>query len=423
MNINDYRETISDIKATESLKRRIVSTLKSGEETKRLKFRRQVIIAVAACMSVAIMIPVMVLTLILPAVTPSGNSTVYPPAVAEPSSDPELPKLTIVKDNGRNQGTGLGYKKEAINERNPWSEEFVMDTFPVYKNFSVNLNVDEMIAKGKETADTIGIPEANWVIHPEGTEIGEIIAKKNEKDEDNTADNSNSDGQRSYDIIIMNQTLVVLICDDLWIYVDETGSISMRFKPAFELPDEYKGYLKNTTNEKLDKVAEYLSNKFNLSDIKSPASRAIISNDRVVNLSIYNKEADYATRMLEFYFPHIDYDFDSELNLIGIYLYDYKLNEKIGDYPMITVQEAKKLLLENKYISAYKDMPKEERIYKVQLELRTMDDILIPYYVFYIEAPSLEKENQQIYGTYYVPAIKSKYFTNFPGEGPLDFLW
>lgn len=47
MNINDYRETIGDIKATESLKRRIKNALKSKETTKRARFSKQVIFAVA----------------------------------------------------------------------------------------------------------------------------------------------------------------------------------------------------------------------------------------------------------------------------------------------------------------------------------------------------------------------------------------
>jgi hypothetical protein len=68
MNINDYRDTISDIKATSSLKRRIVTTA-AGEESKRIRFSRQVITALAVCFIVAIMIPALVLTVILPTVS------------------------------------------------------------------------------------------------------------------------------------------------------------------------------------------------------------------------------------------------------------------------------------------------------------------------------------------------------------------
>lgn len=434
MNIDDYRETISDIKATEALKKRIINTVKSGEESKRLKFRRQVIIAVATCMAVAIMIPVLVLTVILPSVTPSGNSSRNPAAVTESSettsmndvsnvnsdTDPDLPKLTIIEDNGRiGGGIGFGYRKEDINERNPWTEEYVMDTFPVYKNFSIKLNENEMTAKGNEIAKKMGVTVNNLVVHPTEEERKAFIDKLNGA----AKDYSDSETQTSYDII-MQVTYVDLICDDLRITVDTTGSVSINIKPTVELPDNIKESLKNTSNGNYDIVAEYLNNQYNLSEIKSPATRVITANNRVVSLFVYNKDADCADRILEFYFPYIYYAFDSESRLSGIYLQDYKLYEKIGDYPMITAEEAKKLLLENKYISGYTDMPKEESIYKVQLQLRNLDDLLIPYYVFYIETPSLKTEDWEVYGTYYVPAVKSKYFTNFPGEdGPLDFSW
>jgi len=94
MNINDYRETIGDIKATESLKRRIKNALKSKETTKRARFSKQVIFAVATCLAVAVLIPILVLTVILPAVDSAGSST-FSQDVSSNSDASGLPKLRI----------------------------------------------------------------------------------------------------------------------------------------------------------------------------------------------------------------------------------------------------------------------------------------------------------------------------------------
>ena len=94
------------------------------------------------------------------------------------------------------------------------------------------------------------------------------------------------------------------------------------------------------------------------------------------------------------------------------------LSQKIGDYPIITAEEARKLLLENHYITTVPEaLPGEEYIAHVELMYRTSgrDSGFMPYYKFLVEMPTMERENGlKTFGAFYVPAVQSEFLENMP---------
>ena len=101
-----------------------------------------------------------------------------------------------------------------------------------------------------------------------------------------------------------------------------------------------------------------------------------------------------------------------------IRIYNPDLSEKTGEYPVISVQEAKELLLNGNYITTVPyEMPGKEYIARVELVYRkgTYETYYMPYYRFYVEVPYEERENGlKTYGAYYVPAVEGKYLTEMP---------
>ena len=94
--------------------------------------------------------------------------------------------------------------------------------------------------------------------------------------------------------------------------------------------------------------------------------------------------------------------------------FDYR--EKLGDYPIISSDEALELLGEGKYITsvAQYDFPGTEYAGMVELVYRVTDleEYYIPYYRFYVEIPEGAEDGKKLYGAYYVPAVRQEYISD-----------
>ena len=102
------------------------------------------------------------------------------------------------------------------------------------------------------------------------------------------------------------------------------------------------------------------------------------------------------------------------------------MSAKAGDYPLISVQEAKELLLNGNYISdVMYELMGEEYIKKTELiyRLGVHEEYFMPYYRFYVELPQVEKnDGMKTYGAFYVPAVKGAYISNMPVWGGESFV-
>ncbi|MBQ8788352.1 MAG: hypothetical protein IJZ58_02420, partial [Oscillospiraceae bacterium] len=137
------------------------------------------------------------------------------------------------------------------------------------------------------------------------------------------------------------------------------------------------------------------------------------------NYRIYDFSGDEINDMLNFAFNEIQLAPNDEGKLMLIRVND-KLScaEKIGDYPIISTEEAKDMLLDGGYITtAPYEMPGKKYIAKAELVYRSGigENIWMPYYRFLVELPEMEQENGlKNFGAYYVPAVKAEFITGLP---------
>lgn len=117
--------------------------------------------------------------------------------------------------------------------------------------------------------------------------------------------------------------------------------------------------------------------------------------------------------LLEFFFHGAEFfcNEDGEPRIIRLRCTD--LSDKVGDYPIITAQQAQAQLVAGHYITSCGwEMPGEAYIRKVELVYRTgeYDEYFMPYYRFYVEL--LEEapvEGCMHLTAYYVPAVAEEY--------------
>lgn len=117
--------------------------------------------------------------------------------------------------------------------------------------------------------------------------------------------------------------------------------------------------------------------------------------------------------LLEFFFHGAEFfcNEDGEPRIIRLRCTD--LSDKVGDYPIITAQQAQAQLVAGHYITSCGwEMPGEAYIRKVELVYRTgeYDEYFMPYYRFYVELlEEASVEGCMHLTAYYVPAVAEEY--------------
>lgn len=117
--------------------------------------------------------------------------------------------------------------------------------------------------------------------------------------------------------------------------------------------------------------------------------------------------------LLEFFFHGAEFFCNEDGEPWLIHLRCTDLSDKVGDYPIITAQQAQAQLVAGHYITSCGwEMPGEAYIRKVELVYRTgeYDEYFMPYYRFYVEL--LEEapvEGCMHLAAYYVPAVAEEY--------------
>ena len=99
--------------------------------------------------------------------------------------------------------------------------------------------------------------------------------------------------------------------------------------------------------------------------------------------------------------------------------------EKLGDYPTITPETAKALLLNGQFnetlsggwLIDYRDIT-EERLagYGFTYQSTVADRFFIPYYTFYVDLAGTDYATASTYAVFYVPAIEGRYVKGFLSE-------
>ncbi len=337
-----------------------------------------------------------------------------------PEINPELAKITIPQYASQGMGfEGLMYyASEELQNGNPgWvdsnPEGQRSDTLPVYKNGCFDpsgsgapqgLNEAEMKEKLDEAVQSLGL---------EITETKrETLAQKTEEGD-----------------IISGDTLCALqgMTENGSVTVRADGTVTYMLPPDYTLPPEYHFAYFDVSDEEAQKVMEYLVTVYaDFLGFENP--KIVLRGDYTFageysrDYCVYDASGDYEERILNYCFRAAEFAPDDEGNLMLIRKNDGLAKaEKIGDYPLISVEEARKKLSNGQYqTSVPVDMPGEKYIAKTELVYRSgvMEETLLPYYRFYVELQDADgwqmtwDNGLKTYGAYYVPAIRDEYIAN-----------
>lgn len=323
-----------------------------------------------------------------------------------PETLPELPKLSITYD--KNGGMGYeGYMAFDISELvsgNPWEETAKSSTLPVYRN---KLAVDEHFQvsgadSGKmrelllEIAGKLGLDTNSLTIQDDGFGDG---TQKGISEE------------------------MVIRTEGVEIRVNQALTATVIFDPAAALPDGYNFHTYASYAD-MEQVAQYLRGAYrDLIGMEDPR----VSMDggdydiflrQAYQIAFFDASGEKASQIVNYNLNWVRFSCDDAGKLWMIRINRPDLSEKMGDYPIITVDQAEALLETGSYITNVPyEMPGMEYVEKVELVYRTeiREEYFMPYYRFYVELPQEARENGlKVYGAYYVPAVEAEYISNMP---------
>lgn len=335
-------------------------------------------------------------------------------------SSPELSMLTISEDSG---GMGFeGYMAYDISElvnANPWSEDAKLSTLPVFKSKlyrDENMNMrgmdfEAMRAMLLDTAERLGMDTDNLVI-TDDTPSAEMQAA--------TVEKFASMGEEVPDGYF-DPTRLIVEQDGIRIEVVPVMNAIITFDPAKVFPNGL-GFHYYSPYEDVEKTAEYIKEEYKeLLNMYNPITDINggdynIYGERGVDLCFYDGAEDLTQRIINYNFYYTSFSCNESEELFHVCVHNCDLSDKVGDYPIITAKEAKKLLLSGNFVTSVPyDFPGGEYVKKVELIYRTDAGYYIPYYRFYVELPEAEREGgMKTYGAYYVPAVKEEYIENMP---------
>ncbi len=342
--------------------------------------------------------------------------------INQPVQEEKLPMLSITENASDGMGFGglLAYDISEITNNNPWSGERQPSALPVFKN-QLSYDKDFIVSVadfGKmrellmEIAGRLGLDAASLEIKddaPDEEEKQEII----EKMEGDVPDG------------YFNPTMLIAKADGMEITVDQTMQATVSFEPAVKLPDRYN-FRNSASYEETVSVAKYLLGQYKgFLCMESPQinifhgdySKYDAGYQQEYRLSFYDAGKNNIEGIINYNFRQAEFDCDDSGRLFQASIRQADLSQKMGDYPIIQTEEAKKLLLKGNYITTvpYK-LPGEEFLAKTELVYRTgaREEYFMPYYCFYVELPEEEQDGMKTYGAYYVPAVEGKYLSNMP---------
>lgn len=326
-----------------------------------------------------------------------------------------LPILTISENSGAMGMEGyLAYDISELVNENPWTSDADILALPVYKNTLVydgnnavpGADYDKMKQFLLEIAERLGFDIDSLEITdemPSKSKLDRIIEKYE------SAGEEVPEGCYAPDAVTAKQGGVIITVSNQMIATIETTVL---------LPKVYN-FADYASYEDILAVAEYLGEQYStLIGMENP--KADISGGyydiyarQLYHISFFEAGGGIEEQIVNYFFHRIDfYSGDSNvLHLIRSYQED--LSEKVGDYPIISAQEARALLDEGYYITTVPYTMGE--VLSVELVYRTggSDEYYMPYYRFLIELPEAELENGlKSYGAYYVPAVQRQYISD-----------
>lgn len=322
----------------------------------------------------------------------------------EPVPEGDLPLLPAgeIVTHGMGFSGLMAYHVEELDDGNPWHEAMVFSTLPVYKN----PNYRDWRKSSSDDPKQIKITAKNT------QKVARLFKVR---------------------IAAGNRDL-------LKGYVSQGGYTFSSFSPEYirvfsasmkpgvhvlipaDVDSSSKEALRAFGEELLKERPEWLIGK-NL-EMELVGGDYTYDGIRSLDIRYYESDRDPYEAFLKHQLgPSLELGFISEGK--GIHCLSYDLaqadeEEKVGDYPLISLQEAEDMMASGSYISNVPaKFPEEGIIAAVDLVYLdwTSQPYLIPYYLFYVELtdPMFTRENGlKTFGLYYVPAIDPAYQEEWP---------
>lgn len=385
--------------------------IESAGEIRKPKAKKSRLIkytAAAAVFALIVSAGINALTTNSPISNDSGNDFPFN-SNGETEYGAKLPKLIFEQSGTVAYGweSYLAYDISELENGNPWNEDMVFEALPVYRNTSYNEAGIAYPGIGEEAM----LEKLNAIT---GGEHGEI---------EYSYIGDYTSGTGIPDDFVDSIEAVI---GDTTIEISSNGNIVARYNnyDGVSLPDEYSFTYSETTDGEAFETIVYLYE--NYGDIIGVAEATFVtcgdytfSGEFNRNYRIYDFSGDEINDMLNFGFNEVQLAPNDEGKLMLIRVND-KLScaEKIGDYPIISAEEAASLLIEGSYITTVPyEMPGEKYIARVELIYRSGigENIWMPYYRFLVELPEMALENGlKSFGAYYVPAVEMEYISGLP---------
>ena len=344
-----------------------------------------------------------------------GLFAITRPNETPPITSGDLPQISIPKYEIDGMGfEGLMYySAEELENGNPWREDMALETLPVFRNgsydpsgagVSLGLTEAEMIAELESAAKVLGL---------------EILDTKAETNTTKSEDGTIVPGDTVYSICAITGR------GNLTIYAN--GSLVYDLPSGYELPEGYHFTYSNNSDSEAEATMAYLTEtyapflNYDHPEIVLQGDYTF-SGDYIRRYLVYDSGTNMTERILNYNFRAAQFAPDDSGYLMLIRISDgLRMAKKLGDYPLISVAEAKEKLLDGQYqTSVPAAMPGEKYIAKVELVYRSgpREETLLPYYRFYVELQDADgwqmtqSNGLKTYGAYYVPAIQDDYISN-----------
>lgn len=308
----------------------------------------------------------------------------------------------------------MAYDISELDAPNPWSPDLSLSSMPVYRNLAytnlrmaVYLSEEQMNEIAQNTASALNVN----VDETKVTYVKDFVQSGASDEILNSAFN--------VDVKCSDNTTITVYGD---------GQIRVSFGNQ-TLPSSYHFSYNNTSKEEAQKILEYLSDKYD--DLLhydnamcySIADR-IFSGDENRSYYVYDRSDDTVQNILNYNLSFSNFAPDDNGNLMCIWLNNpLCASEYLGDYPIITENEATELLTNGHYFSSVpndyirngsistEDIAKTELVYR-----NNREEYYQPYYKYYVELDSDAfnmADGLKNYGIFYVPAIKSEYLEDY----------
>lgn len=337
-----------------------------------------------------------------------------------PKVDYKIENMVAIYWNDEAEAAGQLCIASDINnlaQNNPWNEDTELTTLPIFKSNEKMLNLSSSGYYNEEELTQMleNVAKALGVTFAESQIYYDTPYDDPENEEESMPEYISADcGNEEYG------------ADSLYVSVSGNGAVSVMFNESLELPEEYLYDIED--NEGAEKALSYIKDRFkNLLQFKNPVLNTYISREdtdwKSREYTIYNGSEDIVESILNYNLARASVSiYDGKLIRIDLYN-SLCTSDCIGEYPVISLEKAREMLLQGKYLKRFPDsffknsQLKEEDVKKAELIYSPVwggdwDQYLKPYYCFYVELEPLsylEGSGLKTYGEVYVPAIEPEY--------------